>query len=109
MNMKKVFLAVGLWKTLLVLIMLIVNTSLIVRLFFGGQSFWVYTELQDRREQLLAEIDEYDEVNRLLSREIRLLQNDSKYMERVIRARLNFVRDNEVLYLFEDKQQANMY
>ena len=41
-----------------------------------------------------------------LSREIRLLKTDPAYVEKVIRQRLNYVRKNEILYLF-DKSREN--
>ena len=37
-----------------------------------------------------------------LSREIRLLQTDDSYVEKMIRQRLNYVRKNEILYLFDE-------
>ena len=39
--------------------------------------------------------------NLSLSREIRLLQTDQKYVEKMIRQRLHYLRDNEILYLFD--------
>ena len=56
--------------------------------------------------ELLKERDAFDAVNAGLSREIRLLQSDEKYVEKMIRQRLNFVRSNEILYLFTEDANA---
>ena len=56
--------------------------------------------------ELLKERDGFDVVNAGLSREIRLLQSDEKYVEKMIRQRLNFVRSNEILYLFTEDANA---
>jgi cell division protein FtsB len=48
--------------------------------------------------------DMLDEKAYLLSHEIRLLQNDSEYVEKIIRARLGFVKSNEILYIFPDSK-----
>ena len=51
-------------------------------------------------ESLQNEIASLDAQNLSLSKEIRLLQSDNKYVEKVIRQRLHYVRDNEILYIF---------
>ena len=46
-----------------------------------------------------------DEKRAALSREIRLLKTDPAYVEKVIRQRLNYVRKNEILYLFDKSRE----
>ena len=58
----------------------------------GPQSLVSYRELASQYAELLKERDGFDVVNAGLSREIRLLQSDEKYVEKMIRQRLNFVR-----------------
>lgn len=48
--------------------------------------------------------DMLDEKAYMLSHEIRLLQNDSDYVEKIIRARLGFVKSSEILYIFPDSK-----
>ena len=90
-----------LWKMVILLIALIVNAILFSRLVWGPQSLVSYRELASQHAELVRERDRFDAVNAGLSREIRLLQSDEKYVEK-IRQRLNFVRDNEILYLFTE-------
>lgn len=91
-----------LWKMFILLIALSVNAILFSRLVRGPQSVISYRELASQYAELVKERDRYDAVNAGLSREIRLLQSDEKYVEKMIRQRLNFVRNNEILYLFTE-------
>ena len=84
-----------LWK-----VFILINVVLASRLLWGPQSLVSYRELASQYAELLKERDGFDVVNAGLSREIRLLQSDEKYVEKMIRQRLNFVRSNEILYLF---------
>ncbi len=88
------------WKSLILVVAVVVNATLVFRLFWGPQSIVSYRELVAQHTELTEEIERYDAVNAALSREIRLLQSDEKYVEKMIRQRLNFVRGNEILYLF---------
>ena len=92
------------WKTLILLLAVLVNISLLIRLVWGPQSIVSYRELVAQHTELTNDIARIDTVNAALSREIRLLQSDEKYLEKMIRQRLNFVRGNEILYLFENEQ-----
>ena len=49
-------------------------------------------------------MQEVEQKNIALSREIELLNSDNKYIEKVIRNKLNFVKNNEILYLFQEAQ-----
>ena len=90
------------WKSVILILAVIVNVTLIFRLFWGPQSIISYRELAAQYAGLTQEIERYDAVNAALSREIRLLQSDENYVEKMIRQRLNFVRSNEILYLFTE-------
>ncbi len=96
-----------LWKTSLLMLSLFVNATLAWSLFSGPQSIPSYRELRAQYEALVQEAARHDAVNAALSREIRLLQTDDRYVEKIIRQRLNFVRDNEILYLFAEDPQPS--
>ena len=95
-----------LWKVFILILAIIVNVVLASRLLWGHQSLVSYRELASQYAELLKERDAFDAVNAGLSREIRLLQSDEKYVEKMIRQRLNFVRSNEILYLFTEDPNA---
>ena len=94
------------WRSLILVLALVVNASLVFRLVWGPRSVVSYRELAAQHAELEQEIERYDAINAALSREIRLLQTDGRYVEKMIRQRLNFVRSNEILYLFETDDGA---
>ncbi len=96
----------ALWKKCVLAIAILVNVALVCRLFYGTQSIVSYRELVAQHTELTREIERYNVVNAALSQEIRLLQSDEKYLEKMIRQRLNFVRENEILYLFTEEKDA---
>lgn len=77
-----------------------INCILLYSLVWGEQGLKAYRNLKEQHQILATRIKELDEKNIALSREIRLLQTDEKYIEKVIRKRFNFVKDNEILYIF---------
>lgn len=77
-----------------------INCILLYSLVWGEQGLKAYRNLKEQHQVLTGRITELDEKNIALSREIRLLQTDEKYIEKVIRKRFNFVRDDEILYIF---------
>ena len=54
-----------------------------------------------------ADLEKKQKANQDHSQEIRLLQYDDKYLEKGKRNRMNFVRENEILYIFPSGQQQN--
>lgn len=94
------------WRQLLFGFSLVINLVLVYRIVWSDQGFVSYNSLKEQHFGLESRIKELDEKNRNLSREIRLLQSDEKYQEKVIRKRLNFVKDNEVLYIFPGTHDA---
>ncbi len=78
------------------------NLVLAYCLIWGQQGAIEYKKMRERTSQLEERIAALDGDNLALSKEIRLLQSDEKYLEKVIRNRSNFVRGNEILYIFPD-------
>lgn len=85
----------------------ILNIVLLGRIFLSDQGYFAYQELKKEHMALEARLAAVEEENLGLSRTIRLLQKDDQYIEHVIRQRMNFVKDGEVLYIFpESRKQA---
>lgn len=93
------------WRIFLLAIALLVNLMLLWRLIRGPQSLISYKDLSTQHDALTQQIADLDKVNAGLTREIRLLQSDNKYVEKMIRHRLNFVKENEILYLFTEPEK----
>ncbi|MFW5487564.1 MAG: FtsB family cell division protein [Desulfovibrio sp.] len=78
------------------------NIFLLFLLFISDQGVNAYLEMAQRHERLLHSIQQTEDHSRRLSREIRWLKSNKKYMEQVIRSKTNFVKEDEVLYLFPE-------
>ncbi len=94
-------------KALVLAVAILVNLVLAARLAWGPQSVLAYRELKNQHTELLEKLSYLNTSNATLSAQIRLLQEDDNYVEKVIRQQLNFVRDNEILYLFDDGQSSS--
>ena len=92
------------WHKILLFIAVMLNIVLLGRIFFSVEGISGYTALKAENEELRLEFERVNEKNLALSREIELLNSDEKYLEKIIRSKLNFVRDNEILYLFQENQ-----
>lgn len=90
------------WQRIFVGLSLAINCILLYSLIWGEQGLRAYRNLKEQHYFLEMRIKDLDERNIALSKEIRLLQSDEKYQEKVIRQRFNFVRDNEILYIFPE-------
>ena len=87
-------------RRIVLAVSLFLNMILVYNLIWGERGVIAYKELRQRCDFLEERIRQIGEDNLELSKEIRLLQSDEKYIEKVIRNRLNFVRSNEILYIF---------
>lgn len=92
------------WRTFILSALSIANIVLFYRMVWSPNGLLALKDLREQYAALEARIAEMDQDNILLSREIRLLQSDDAYVEKMIRQRLHYVRDNEVLYLFTDRR-----
>lgn len=90
------------WKRALLGFLVILNLFLLGRMLISNQGLFSYRELKAEHETLEQQLSELREKNLALSQEIRLLQSNPEYIEKVIRQRMNFVKDNEILYIFPD-------
>lgn len=80
----------------------LLNLVLLWALVWGGQSLGLYKELKQEFEALSKRTADLSEKNLRLSREIKLLESDNKYLEQVIRKRLNYIKENEIWYIFPE-------
>jgi cell division protein FtsB len=94
------------YRYLLLCLSFALNLLLVWALVLGDNGLVAYEKLEQEYKLLSSHIEELYAKNLSLSQEIRLLQTDSKYMEQVIRKRLNFVKDNEILYIFPNELDA---
>ncbi|EPR42223.1 Septum formation initiator [Desulfovibrio sp. X2] len=89
------------------IILLAANVTLLGLVFIGNQGLFAYRDMRARYEDLAAKLKSVDQRSLELSQDIRLLKSDREHMERAVRAQTNFVRDNEILYLFPEQDRAS--
>ena len=90
-------------RRILLGILIFVNVILLFRLVWTEHGIFAYMNMRKRSEKLQSQLQEVDARSLELSKEIRRLKNDRSYQETVIRERLNYVKENEVLYIFSGK------
>ena len=95
------------WKVFLLAALGVLNVVLFYRMVWSPYGILVYHKLRQEYAQLEVQVQELDKSNLALSREIRLLRSDDSYAEKMIRQRLHYVKDNEILYLFHDAQSSS--
>lgn len=90
-------------RLVLVALLLVINLILLFRLVWSDQGVFAYLELKERYDSLRTRVEAVDAENLDLSQEIRKLKSDRAYQEKVIRERMNFVKKDELLYIFPDE------
>ncbi len=87
-------------KRILLAVLVVVNLVLLFRLIWSEHGVFAYMNMRERGEKLEAQLQEIDAKSLELSKEIRRLKGDKAYQAMVIRDRMNYVKGNEVLYIF---------
>ncbi|MBR6624794.1 MAG: septum formation initiator family protein [Mailhella sp.] len=105
MALKLPFKTAALGKMLFLVLLVLLNAALFSRLMWGSGSIHSWYALKEKQNEVSQELTALNEQRAALSREIRLLKTDPDYVEKVIRQRLNYVRKNEILYLFDKNRQ----
>jgi len=70
-------------------------------ILFGGNGFFDYTRLTEKKELLIQQNKKTEEDNRLLERQVRRLSDDYDYIEYVARKDLGMVAPDEIIYKFD--------
>jgi cell division protein FtsB len=84
---------------LIALLLVAANSWLAFQLFLGDNGVRDLVLQKSRYEEMVRRDQELKDAGRRMSAEIRLLGSDPAFLEKVIRRELNFLKDNEILYL----------
>ncbi len=90
-------------RRILLALLIAVNLVLLFRLIWSDHGVFAYMNMRNRSVLLEDQLREVDAKSLELSNEIRRLKTDRAYQEMVIRDRMNYVKENEVLYIFSDR------
>ena len=71
---------------------------------FGDRGILHMLKLSSQKTELAAKISEFEAQNEQLRIEISALKNDRSYIERVARTELGMVRDDELVFQFQDRK-----
>ena len=82
-------------------LLILLNCMLCYKAVWGENGLIDHGALKEQQLAAEEECRKLDEANRTL------LQTDDSYMEKMIRERLHYLRDNEILYLFDDADTAS--
>lgn len=88
--------------------LLLINIVLFIRMVWGPTGLLEYYTLKEKHQNLQSQIDTIEASNVALSNEIRLLQTDNRYVEQVVRQNLHYLKSNELLYLFDNKNPQSL-
>lgn len=89
------------------LIIICVMCPLIVWIGFGDQGLFKLYRTEMERQAYIERIRQLTEENKALLEEITRLRSDMKYVESVARKNFNMLKENEVLYRFNETEQPN--
>lgn len=95
-----------LWRVVILLVAGLLDIALFGKMLWGPGGVVEYGELKRQYSDLRQHIEDLDARNLALSRDIRLLQSDNLYMEKMVRQKLRYLRDNEVVYLFPAQSET---
>lgn len=79
----------------------VVNCALFFFMIWGQNGVLAYRDLKQQHAELQEQQAELEEKIVQLSHEIRLLKNDKNYQEKMIRQKLRYIRNNEIVYIFD--------
>ncbi|SKA80144.1 cell division protein FtsB [Paucidesulfovibrio gracilis DSM 16080] len=91
-------------RRVIVGLLVLLNAYLLLGLIWGERGVVSYWDLKSRYQLLRSEVQNLETHSRDLSRDILRLESDADYQERMIRERMNYVRDSEILYVFPESE-----
>lgn len=94
------------WKVPLLVLLLL--GGIIAWLGFGEQGLIHLYRTEMERRAYIERIRRLAEENRALLEEIERLRSDMEYVESVARRQLNLIKENEVIYRFEEQGPGNI-
>jgi cell division protein FtsB len=91
-------------RRIALVLFLFVNIALLYGLLLGRHGAFSYLDLKSAYEETAADLQTKEERIISLSVEIRNLKNDRGYVESVIRKEMNYLKDDETMYLFREHE-----
>ena len=83
------------------IIILVTAVAVLLLLFSPGRSLMSYYRMQKKVSSLARQNARLEERNRELTKEIKRLQTDDAYLEKLARKKYGLLKDNETVYEFK--------
>ncbi len=80
----------------------VINFAVFFLMIWGQNGLLAFQDLKKQLVSLQKTKVELDTQKLQLSHEIRLLKTDQTYQEKMIRQKLRYIRDNELVYIFDE-------
>jgi len=90
-------------RRLILALILACNAVLLYSLIWSDKGIFAYLDLKNHQKELRVRLDQLGGRSLDLSQEIRWLKSDKSFTEKMARAHGNYLRDNEVIYLFPEE------
>lgn len=84
-------------------LILFVNVILVYNLIWSDKGVFAYLDLKSHRMQFQQRLEALGTRSLDVSQEIRWLKSDRAFTEKMTRACGNYLKDNEIIYLFPSK------
>jgi cell division protein FtsB len=92
-------------KRLRRIIILVAAVAVLLLLFFPGRSLMSYYRMQKKVSALTDQNARLEQRNRELTAEIKRLQTDDAYLEKLARKKYGLLKDNETVYEFKSSKK----
>ncbi len=86
------------------LLLVILNIYLIYQCIWAENGYLEYVKLREFKDELQGQIQRVKQENLQLSKSIRLIKNNSDYLEMVIRKEMGYVQPDEILYVLSKRK-----
>lgn len=93
------------WRAVILSLLGLINVTLLCKMIWGPTGLMEFHALKAKYAALQEKIATLDTENMALSRDIRLMQSDPQYVEKMVRQKLHYLRDNEIVYIFANPGQ----
>jgi len=87
----------------LIVLLLLFDAFLAYKFIWSNRGYIYYQEQCQYKQSLVNRLDKIETESCKLSQQIRMLKKESRLLEKEIRCRLHYARDDEVMYMkFEE-------
>ncbi|WP_027184926.1 FtsB family cell division protein [Desulfovibrio inopinatus] len=95
-----------LWRRALLFTLIGLNLFLLYGFFLGNDGLFTYLELKEQYRDLTSILEKTHGKCIDLSQEIRWLKSDREFIEKMTRNKMNYLKQNEILYIFPQSSET---